>query len=369
MAYIYIVTGLITFVYFMLIVVFTMGWLKKRKYHFRKDKPSVFISVIVAVRNEEKNLPVLINALKDQSYQNFELIIADDHSEDNTVQIFLENEIRNGHIIKLDKLQLGKKAALASVIPLAKGELIITTDADCIPGKFWLEKMANFYEKEKPEFFMGPVRQSSKKMMQQLFSLDFLSLQASGAGAAELGLPFMCNGANLAFKKSLWESIINSTNQTYASGDDVFLLHSAVRKIPSDKIRYFFSKKAIITTKAPENIRTFFNQRIRWASKAKGYKNSMSLITAFVVLIMNVNLICFGITSIFFPIAIPVFLGVLILKTMVDFPLLYLSSDFFGQKKNLWCYLLLQPVYFIYTTVFAICSFFGTYHWKERKVK
>jgi cellulose synthase/poly-beta-1,6-N-acetylglucosamine synthase-like glycosyltransferase len=369
MAYLYMATGLVTFFYFMLIVVFTTGWLKKRKNKFSNAKPSVFISVVVAVRNEENNLPALLNALKDQTYQNFELIIADDHSEDNTVQIFYENKDKNSQLVELNESQYGKKAALASAIPLAKGELIITTDADCIPGKFWLEKMVSFYEKEKPEFFMGPVKQSSENMIQQFFSLDFLSLQASGAGAAELGLPFMCNGANLAFKKSLWENIISTTNQKFASGDDVFLLHSAIQKIPRDKIRYFFSKKATITTKAPENIKAFFNQRIRWASKAKGYKNSMSLITSFTVFAMNAYLLFLGIISFFFPVIIPVFLGVLILKTMVDFPLLLFSAEFFKKRKLLIFYLPLQIIYFIYITFFAIYSIFGTYHWKERKVK
>ena len=362
-------TGLITFFYFMLIMVFTTGWLKKRKNKFSNAKPSVFISVVIAVRNEEKNLQALLNALKDQTYSSFELIIANDHSNDNTVQMFSENKTKNSQLIELNESQQGKKAALASAIPLAKGELIITTDADCIPGKFWLEKMAGFYEKEKPEFFMGPVKQSSEKMIQQFFSLDFLSLQASGAGAAELGLPFMCNGANLAFKKSLWENIISTTNQKFASGDDVFLLHSAIKKIPTDKIRYFFSKKATITTKAPENMKAFFNQRIRWASKAKGYKNRMSLITSFTVFVMNASLFFLGIISFFFPAIIPIFLGILILKTMVDFPLLYMSAEFFKENKLLLFYIPLQIIYFLYTPVIAICSMFVNYQWKERKSK
>lgn len=360
-------TGLITFFYFMLIVVFTTGWLKKRKNKFSNEKPSVFISVVVAVRNEENNLPVLLNAIKNQTYQNFELIITNDHSDDNTVQIFLENKIKNCQLIELNESQHGKKAALASSISIAKGELIITTDGDCIPGKFWLEKMASFYEKEKPEFFMGPVKQSSEKMIQQLFSLDFLSLQASGAGSAELGLPFMCNGANLAFKKSLWENIISTTNQKFASGDDVFLLHSAINKIPADKIRYFFSKKATITTKAPANIKAFFNQRIRWASKAKGYKNRMSLITSFTVITMNACLFLLGIISIFFPLITPFFIGMLILKAMVDFPLLCFSADFFRERKLLLYYLPMQLIYFIYTTVIFIFSMIGNFTWKERK--
>jgi len=362
--------AIVSLFYTGLILFFTAGWIRKRNFIKSSNINSTYISVVVAARNEEKQIPFLLEALKGQSYKHFEVIIVDDHSTDNTSKIVSDFSINDKKLFHLPGDQHGKKAALASGISQAEGELILTTDADCIPGEKWLETIADFYEKEKTDFIIGSVKHSSNRtFLQKFISLDFLALQASGAGASEMNKPFICNGANLAFKKSLWNEVSKNINNKFASGDDVFLLHSALNKIPKANIRYLFSEEVIVSTPAPKSISAFFNQRIRWASKAKGYKNSMAIISSIIVFFMNFSLFGLFIGSFFSHYIACCFLILFILKFIVDFPLLAYSAVFFNERKLLLYYLPLQIIYFLYTTVFAFCSMFKTYHWKERKLK
>jgi poly-beta-1,6-N-acetyl-D-glucosamine synthase len=362
--------AIVSFLYVVLILFFTTGWILKRDFNKSSYKNPTFISVVIAARNEEKQIPFLLEALKEQTYKHFEVIIVDDHSTDKTTKIVSDFSITEKKLISLPDNHDGKRKALALAISLAKGELIVTTDADCIPGLKWLETIAAFYEKEKTDFIIGPVKHSgSFSFLQKFISLDFMALQASEAGATEIKKPFMCNGANMAFKKSLWNEVSPYLNHSFASGDDVFLLHSVIKKIPSVNIQFLFSREATVLTPAPASVSTFFNQRIRWASKAKGYKNTMAVITSIIVFLVNFCLFGLFVGSFFYVPILYCFLVLFIIKFLVDFPLLYFATAFFNERKLLLYYFPLQILYFIYTTILASCSVFGTYHWKERKVK
>ncbi len=370
MTFIFLLIFVICLAYSLLIIYFTIGWIKAKKNINNKINTATFVSVIIAARNEEKSIKHLLNALNKQAYTNFEIIIVDDHSIDNTIQVIENYEMKNCLIVKLNDSQQGKKEALSTAISKAKGELIVTTDADCIPGKNWLFSFVTFYQKEHVELIIGPVKQiAANNFFQNLFSLDFLSLQATGAGAASMQKPFMCNGANLAFTKTLWEKTKNIEGEKYASGDDVFLLHTAINTIPKKNIRFLFSKDAIVLTNSPANILDFFEQRIRWASKAKGYKNNYAILTSIIVFIFNLLLFCLLFISPFSIKYFYVFIVVLSIKFIVDLPILYMASIFYKQQKLIWYYIPLQLVYFVYTTLIAVFSMFGKYNWKNRNCK
>jgi glycosyltransferase involved in cell wall biosynthesis len=329
----------------------------------------ILVSVVVALRNEEKNIEKLLKAISGQTFQDFELIFINDHSNDNTVQIYNDFKLSNSVLLNLPEDKSGKKEALKYGILKSKGELIVTTDADCIPGINWLETIVAFYEKEKPEFIIAPVRHSTHgSLLQKLFAVDFMSLQAAGAGAAEIQVPFLCNGANLAFTKLLWENSQADATNSYASGDDTFLLHTAVKKYPPEKIRYLFSEKAIITTPAPISINNFFNQRVRWTSKSKGYKNSMSRWASIAVLLLvfTMTFLLFG--SFFSKTLFYCFLGLIVTKTIVEIPLMYQTAKFYKEEGILRYFLLLQLIYFLYTFFIAMYSVFGRFTWKGRTI-
>ena len=370
MTFIWIIVITISLFYSLVIGYFYLGWLKHKDYKYQKTDLTSFVSIIIAARNEEKNILNLLKALSIQTYKHFEVIIIDDHSTDKTTEIINKNNLIKCRLVSLGENEFGKKVAIANAIQLSKGELILATDADCIPDKNWIESMVSFYNSEHVEFIIGPVKQIAvKNIFQQFFSLDFLSLQAVGAGAAEMKTPFMCNGANIAFTRKVWENISSENGNKYASGDDIFLLHNAIKLLPKDKIKFIFSENAIVLTNSPLGIKSFFNQRVRWASKAKGYKNSTSLITSFAVILLNLLLFILLISSVFIHQIIFLFFFGLIIKSIFDFVILFSASDFYKQKKLLWYFISLQLVYFIYTTAISVYSLIGNYSWKERNCK
>jgi len=351
--------------YLSLIISLTFGWFITNKSKNYSNNTNPLVSVIVAFKNEENNITDLINTVKQQSYSNFEVIFIDDHSIDNSLQIVKNNIQDNFKIIELSNIEFGKKRAISKGVENSTGELIVFTDADCYAGIDWLKGIVEFYNSNNFEFIISPVKYNNdNNFFKALFSLDFLSLQASGAGATNIFMPFICNSANLAFKKSNWEHISNLNEGKFVSGDDIFLLHNFVNKFGAKKVGYLFSQKAIVTTKPPNSINLFFKQRMRWASKAKGYKNIMSVFSSYTVFLFNLSILVLLIFSLFSHLFIEYFLLLFLLKIISDLPILVVSSIFFKQTKLLFYYIPMQLIYFIYIPVIAVLSLFLKIKWK-----
>ena len=187
----------------------------------------------------------------------------------------------------------------------------------------------------------------------------------------------MCNGANLAYTKESFYAVNGFTGiDSIASGDDMLLLHKIKDQFP-EGICYIKSKDVIVYTKPVVSLGAFFQQRIRWASKSDQYSDKtllpvLLLVYFFNLLLLLTGILCFFVNSL--PIvtilSLPfVFGGVIILKTILELIFLYPVSVFFGKQKLLWFFPLFQPLHIIYTVAAGWLGKFGTYEWKERKVK
>src|SRR4051812_44028180 len=162
--------------------------------------PSTRISIVIPVRNEEANIGNLITALLQQFYPAslLEIIVVDDHSEDATARIV--EGFPGVTLIRLPDQSINsyKKKSIETGIAAASGELVITTDADCIPGRDWLRTMARFYETQGPIFIAAPVRFTSGRTVLGIFqAMDFMVLQGITAAAVHQKIHAMCNGANM----------------------------------------------------------------------------------------------------------------------------------------------------------------------------
>jgi biofilm PGA synthesis N-glycosyltransferase PgaC len=246
-----IVTTIIALIYSFIIFSFLIGWIRIKK--FKKGAPapsSVFTSVIIAVKNEEQNIPSLLNSLANQTihHADYEIIIINDHSNDNTEYLMNSADLPNLKLLNLPLGKRGKKDALQFGISNSTGDLIITTDADCIHHSVWLETISTYYSQYKPKLIIAPVLMQSKSFFEHLQALDFFSLIASGAGASGIKRPIMCNGANLAFDKKTYEEFQDPFHKSFSSGDDVFLLLNMKRKYRKD-IKFLKSEEALVLTK------------------------------------------------------------------------------------------------------------------------
>lgn len=330
--------------------------LKIKTYHPEKN-PDIFVSVIVACRDEEKNLPFLLSDISGQVYSPdlFEVIIVDDNSSDSTFKVASGfNKIRNLKVLK--NAGIGKKTGIKTGIKASTGTLIITTDADCRMGNNWLRTIVSFQCENDPEMIICPVKLDSDRGFFQSFQeLEFLSLQGITAGTASSGNPVMCNGANLAFLKEAYLKYSNNLHYELASGDDVFLLHN-IKRGRRNKIMWLESESAMVTTRASETLPSYIRQRARWISKAGSYSDRFTKILAivtFVTILVQLLLLTFGL---FLPGLLWVFAVFFVLKSIPDTIILSNTARRYDKTHLMRWFVLSQLIYPAYVLTAVIYS-------------
>jgi len=336
-----------------------------------KEQPSV--SVIIAARNEEENLPDCLKALSCQSYpeEKFEIIVANDRSTDNSMDIlkkFGEGK-SNFKVIEIKKRHpqiAPKKWALDQSIRQAKGEIILTTDADCAPSERWIESMITFFKKDVGLVagFSPLTRGKKPNSFNALVVLESMALAGVAAGSTGLGFPLTCNGRNLAYRKKVFEEVGGfDAIAEFISGDDDLFMHQ-IRKRTKWKIRYATDRNAIVPSKPPTRFKDFVNQRLRHASKGKSYALGMKLgLTA--VYLFNLGLILTAII----PETRGLFLRGFLIKFVLDFFILVKTSSLFGQKRWLISYPIAAVLHPVYVVVLGLWGQLGRFHWKGSTYK
>lgn len=381
-------TGLLLLIYVSLLLYYRSGWNSIPGFKARSSvQPAVFISVIIPARNEETNLPMLLQGLIDQSYPSgyFEVIVVDDHSTDRTPAVVSEFPMPNLKLVQLgDFVTTGinsyKKKAIEVAIRQAKGELIVTTDADCIVPATWLQNIAAFYAEKKPAFIVMPVTINCSNNFLEIFqALDFMTLQGITGASVHKNFHSMCNGANLSYTKKAFDEVEGFKGiDTIASGDDMLLMHKIYEHCPGE-VKYLKSSEVIVQTQPMHTIKDFLNQRIRWASKADKYEDKRILAVLVFVYLFNVLLFILPVVAIFKNSQISIFnsqfsiiglWGLLVLfKTLAELLFLYPVAKFFNKQRLLFIFPLFQPFHILYTVIAGWLGKFGSYHWKERKIK
>ena len=369
----YLLTAIVSAGYLLLILLYLYGWIKTPANQGApltiKHQPLTIVSIIVPARNEEQNIENCLNAIHRQKYPEnlFEVIVVDDHSTDRTAGLVREMNRSNLRIIGLQEGEAGKKQALSQGIKNAKGDLIITTDADCTMGENWLASVVAFYEEKKPKMIVGPVLLQGENSLQEILQgQEMTILTACACAAIRWNRPILCSGANLAYEKSAFLALngFDDTKKT-ATGDDVFLMLKMQERFPGG-IGYLGSLDAIVFTHPQRTSAQALKQRKRWASKTFLY--GFSYVTGIAVLIFLTNfLILFsGIMSainlkfVWIP-AICFFA-----KFLVDLMLVYSASSFFGKKFNPVVFMIFSIVYPVYVSFTGLISPLTRYSWKGR---
>jgi poly-beta-1,6-N-acetyl-D-glucosamine synthase len=371
MNFLFAITFILGTIYFIIILSFRYGWDKIKIFQKGSKSPSgIFISVIVPFRNEEKNIPALIDSISNQSLNKnlFELILVNDHSTDNSWQLAIMNSSVKKNIRCVNHSgKQGKKNAIACGIEHSKGTLVITTDADCAHHPEWLETIFSYYTIYKPKLIIGPVRMVGSGFFENFQKIDFLSLISSGAGASGIIHPIMCNGANLAFEKEAYTELLDPMNQMLVSGDDIFLLHQVKSKYP-EKVKFLKSEQAVVTTYAEKTIGSFLKQRIRWSSKSKNYTDKDTIITALAVLLMNFSILFSLLSSLADNYFLYLFILLFTLKSSADFILLYKTTIFFKEKKLLKYFIPAEMLNLFIVPLVAITGLVYKVRWKGIKI-
>ncbi|MGY5847885.1 glycosyltransferase family 2 protein [Salegentibacter sp. HM20] len=374
----------ISIAYLVLVIFLIYGWKQIPEFSPDFSPAETVFSVIIPFRNEAENLPHLLQSLADLKYpsDNFEILLVNDASGDDSVKICVEFQQNHPEIrIKiLENNRLSnspKKDAITTAIKEAKFEYILTTDADCSVPMLWLQTFNDFINKTKSKLIAGPVITSppltppegGKIRPAHIFEeLDVLSLQAAGAGAFGIGQAFMCNGANLCYRKEAFLEVEGFRgNDAIASGDDVFLLQKFQQK--KFKMAFLKSREAIVQTRPQENLQALISQRVRWAAKTPAYSSLFAKFAGATVLLMNAGLVLGAVLSLmeiwpYYPVLI-----IFLLKFNFDFGLLYLSAKFFQREEVLRSYFWSSLAYPFFSTYVAFKSLVAGYEWKGRKFR
>lgn len=316
------------------------------------------VSVLIAFRNEAKHLPLLLSDLENQNYplNKVQFIFVDDFSEDNSLEII------NSSSLKIDVLTskgTGKKSAIELGVSNATNHIILTTDADCRLTTDWISLMVSPFKNEEVQLVSGPVAYHKlDNFFKKSQALEFMSLIGSGAGAIANKKSFMCNGANMAFRSSMF----SNTEKEIASGDDVFLLHHV--KNNNGKIVFIKDPKAIVSTEPKDTLSEFLNQRKRWASKTSAYKDSSAQWISLLVFLTNLSFLILLINGDFLGLSAFYFL-----KSIVEFMFLKKLCRFFEYDIPFYIFFVLQLIHPFYIVWVAFSSQIGHYNWKGRTYK
>jgi Glycosyltransferases, probably involved in cell wall biogenesis len=355
-----------------LVIFYWLAWRSTQEFFSQANTLTTPVSVIVPARNEEKNIASLLRALQEQSYPQelVQVIVANDRSTDNTAMIAqsfpgttvvdLTNESSHAH----------KKRAIEEAIKIATGDLMITTDADCVPPPNWIQTVVSFREENGSRFIAAPVVFQNNSSILHIFqALDFLVLQGITGASVARNVHSMCNGANLAYEKNAFINVngFDGIDQI-ASGDDMLLMHKIWRQFPG-QVHYLKSKEAVVVTQPAATWTDFFHQRIRWASKATFYDDKRIFWALLLVYLFNLSFLALLVSGFWFPFLWAYLLIFLVAKTVVELPFVYSVAKFYNKQSLLKYFLFFQPLHIAYTILIGCLGQFGKYEWKGRRVK
>ena len=342
-------------------------------------EPRTTITVIIPARNEAQKIAACINAITSSSYPKnlYEIIVVDDFSTDDTVKIANALKIENVYVIELkDYLpsQINtpyKKRAIQIAIGLAKGELIVTTDADAVSQYEWLKTIAAYYTLEGKKFIAAPVNFYNEiNTIQKFQSLDYIGMMGVTAAGVMGNFTHICNGANLSYQKELFLSVggFNDIDHV-ASGDDVLLMQKIAQHTNAEIIGFLKNYDAVVFTDAEATWENFVQQRRRWASKSSSYNETLTLLQLMLVYLMSLIIIFNVFLILIFPKYYALYLPLLI-KSISDFTFQNILVRYF-KRKDLMRYFFHSELIHIFYIVYVgtLSQIKKTYSWKGRTTK
>lgn len=242
------------------------------------------VSVVIAARNEAAVIRDCIDSVRACDYpaDRLEVVVVDDGSTDRTADTVRamqavpagdasEKTAPDVRLVRMADVQPasgGKPAAIAEGVAAARGTVILTTDADCTVAPEWVRSMVRRCTPETP-FVAGPVRYrvDAYRWFDRLQALEFTSLIAYGAGTLGLGMPTICNSANVAVRRDVLDGM--ETIPDGAAQDEVLLQHIAYG---TDRdVAFNPAPEALVTTVPAPDLTSYLQQRARWASMGPRY--------------------------------------------------------------------------------------------------
>jgi glycosyltransferase involved in cell wall biosynthesis len=259
------------------------------------------ISLIISAKNESDNLKLFIPHIISQNYSDFELILVNDNSTDNTLKVMqsLKRQYSNIDItiinIISENFKGNKKIALTKAIHQAKNNYLVFTDADCKPtSQNWLKTIASKINNEKTIFLgYGAYRKINWSWLNKLIRFETLLTAIQYFSYAKIGIPYMGVGRNIAYKKSVFNDAKGFiAHQHIKSGDDDLFINQVAN---AKNTTYSLSNDSFTVSEPHTNFLGWFHQKRRHITTSNHYKP----IHQFLLVLFYLSQILFWFLSIF----------------------------------------------------------------------
>ncbi len=319
------------------------------------------ISVVIAAKNEEKNLGRLFHSINNLNYpaDKFEIIFIDDNSTDRTYEMLYDysNKFENILVLKaIDKKYPLKKGALDFGIRKAAFEFVVTTDADCSFNSDWLKSFSDHFNKF--DVVIGSVKiEQTLNPVSKISSFENLRNRFLVWSLSGFGIHYTSSGGNFGYKKSLYFQVGGFDNITStASGDDDLLL----QKFTDLNANICVAKniESFVQTAAPIKLLDLFKQKARHTSSSFKYKLKFKFMLTFWHLLNIIFLFSFLPTPYF-----KIFLLPFAVKLVVDALTVTLIKNKFNYKFSFAEVFILQPIYELLLIVNFTTSIFNRSKW------
>lgn len=295
----------------------------------KAQKTNIPISVIICAKNEVENLLNFLPLISAQIYCNFEIILVNDHSSDNTLEVMQSfvKQTNNATIINLSQNNSGnKKKAVTHGIQAAKHPFLLFTDADCKPNsKYWIEEMAmQFSDQKKIILGYGAYQKIKKSWLNKLIRFETLLTAIQYFSYAKSNLAYMGVGRNLAYTKKIFNQVNGfSKHQHIKSGDDDLFINQVAK---NNNVACSISPNSFTISKPHTSFTKWLYQKRRHITTANVYKTKhklllgMFFLSQFIFWFLGIYLLVSNINT-------PLVLSLIILR-------LFFQYFFYGLSAN-----------------------------------
>lgn len=334
-----------------------------------------FISIIVPFRNETENIINCYNSLINQNYpaEMFEIVFVNDFSTDDSFnKLSKVNNLSKVKIISVPdsySVNAHKKRAIRYGIENAKGEIIITTDADCVHGSDWLISLTSFFD-DKTGFVSGPVEfENGDTLFEKFQNLEFAGLVITGAGLIGAGKPTICNAANIAYRKKVFDEVGGFSFQMNLSSGDDELLMQKISKDSDYLVKFAAEKSAIVKTSPNRTVNEFYQQRKRWASKGLFYSDKNLVIKLILIYAFYISFpVQLFLGLVYSKLFLITFLISFLFKVIFEYAVIQKGTNILFNKRILHSFFIIEILQIFYIIIAGISGAFGNYVWKNRKI-
>ena len=333
------------------------------------------ISVIVPFRNEAGRLPALLDSLYAQDYPGeWEIILVDDHSDDGggeSLHTPVDIPLRQFKLAEYPSYLGGpayKKAAITLGIDRARGEIMVTTDADCQWTPGGLSALGRRFASGADVVLGTVLIEPVTDLCSAFQALDLAGYQLLTRASVVAGTPTLANGAHFAFRKAAFMGVGGYGGVDHLpSGDDVLLLHKFVQD-GGYLLRHVGDSAEVVATRPVYGWRTLWRQRLRWAGKAGNYASPALTFAQALAFCTSFTIVAGLVLGLFQPafawIAVAVWAG----KAGVDYLLLDRFCRYFGRALWMRYYWSVQAIYPFFLVAVGLAALSGTRtEWKGRK--